>query len=80
MLWRGKVLAQVVKSTWFVWEDLGSSPIYAIFMCIKLVLFLCILNMLWSFIIIELYWLVWNMNLVEWFGIEWQWHKSGFKP
>jgi len=29
MLWRGKVLAQVVESTLFVWEDLGSSPMYA---------------------------------------------------
>jgi len=29
LMWRGKVLAQVVESTWFVWEDLGSSPMYA---------------------------------------------------
>jgi len=28
-VWCEKVLAQVVESTWFVWEDLGSSPMYA---------------------------------------------------
>ena len=27
-MWRGKVLAQVVESTLFVWEDLGLSPMY----------------------------------------------------
>ena len=32
VLWRGKVLAQVVESTLYVWEDLGSSPMYA-FVC-----------------------------------------------
>jgi len=29
----GRVLAQVVESTLFVCEDLGSSPMYAIFVC-----------------------------------------------
>jgi len=38
-----------------VCKDLGSSPMYVILCVIKLVLFLCILIMLWSFIIIELY-------------------------
>jgi len=28
-MWREKVLAQMVESTWFVWEDLGLSPMYA---------------------------------------------------
>ena len=29
VVWCGKVLAQVVESTLIVWEDLGSSPMYA---------------------------------------------------
>jgi len=33
MLWREKVLAQMVESTLIVWEDLGLSPMYAIFVC-----------------------------------------------
>ena len=31
LVWRGKVLAQMVESTLYVWEDLGSSPVYAIY-------------------------------------------------
>jgi len=31
-MWREKVLAQVVESTLIVWEDLGSSPMYANYM------------------------------------------------
>jgi len=38
--WRGKVLAHVVESTWFMWEDLGSSPMYAILVCVSLFPFL----------------------------------------
>ena len=29
--WRGKVLAQMVESTLIVWEDLGLSLVYAIY-------------------------------------------------
>ena len=28
-MWHGKVLAQMVESTLIVWEDLGSSSMYA---------------------------------------------------
>jgi len=31
LVWRGKVLAQMVESTLIVWEDLGLSPKYAIY-------------------------------------------------
>jgi len=37
LAWRGKVLAQVVESTRFVWEDLGSSPMYDTF-CVIIII------------------------------------------
>ena len=59
-------------------RGLGFKSYVCYFFCdIKLVLFLCILNVWWIFMIIELYWLVWNMNWVNWLGIElvctWVW-------
>jgi len=38
-MWCGKVLAQVVESTWFVWENLGPSPMYANYVLDGLLLF-----------------------------------------
>jgi len=38
LVWHGKVLAQVVESTLIVWEELGSSPMYANF-CVIVLLF-----------------------------------------
>jgi len=38
-MWRGKVLVQVVESTLIVWEDLGSSPMYANYVLYGLLLF-----------------------------------------
>ena len=37
-MWHEKVLAHVVESTLIVWEDLGSSPIYANFVWLFLLL------------------------------------------
>jgi len=47
LMWRGKVLAQVVESTWFVWEDLGLSPMYAKLCVDVLLLVLKICMMMW---------------------------------
>ena len=44
-MWRGKVLAQMVESTFIVWEDLGSSPMYDNYMLIVLLLIFFILCM-----------------------------------
>jgi len=41
-MWREKVLAQVVESTWFVWKDLGSSLMYANYVLLFYDLFLII--------------------------------------
>jgi len=41
-MWCGKVLAQVVESTLFVWEDLGSSPMYSNYVLLFYDLFLII--------------------------------------
>ena len=38
-MWCGGVLAQMVESTLFVWEDLGSSPMYANYVLFGLLLF-----------------------------------------
>jgi len=38
LVWCGKVLAQVVESTWFVWKDLGLSPMYANFCVIVFII------------------------------------------
>jgi len=40
LVWHGKVLAQVVESTLFVWEDMGFNPMYANFV----LLFVIVLN------------------------------------
>ena len=41
--WRGKVLAQMVESTLIVWEDLGLSLVYAIYVLFN---YYCFNNML----------------------------------
>jgi len=38
-MWCAKVLAQVVESTLIMWEDLGSSPMYANYVLYGLLLF-----------------------------------------
>ena len=57
LVWREKVLAQVVESTLIVWEDLGSSPMYAYFVCYCFVCycFKYMLIMLWNNMIFGLY-------------------------
>ena len=46
MVWPGKVLVQVVESILVVWEELGSSPMYANFCAIVL------LFKLWSHVLV----------------------------
>jgi len=53
-LWRGKVIAQMIESTLIVWEELGSSPMYAILCVVWVILILICMIMLGDNIIIEL--------------------------
>jgi len=62
-----------------VWEDLGSSPMYAILCVIKLVLLLIYINYVmecynkWIILVSMKYELAW------WFGIDLALHGCGFK-
>jgi len=67
------------ESTLIVWEDLGSSPMYANFWCYGFVIQIYE-NMFLYIMISELWFLAWNMDWLNGWILIWQLHGCGFNP